>query len=125
MRKFFILSVLLALIVSGDVLAQRGVPPRHVERSKLVSKWPQHLDFLNPMVKLLKIPAGWEISVAASGLGKVRMMQPMPGGRLYVTRRDGMDVLLLRDTTGDGKFDDVKTVEYPTPHAPRPQLSLF
>ncbi|TDH26967.1 glucose dehydrogenase [Segetibacter sp. 3557_3] len=113
MHRFFPLSLLLVLVVAGPASAQRGVPPRHVERSKLVSKWPQHLDFLNPMVKLLKVPDGWEISVAASGLGKVRMMQPMPNGDLYVTRRDGMDVLLLRDTTGDNRFDEVKTIEYP------------
>lgn len=113
MQRSNTLVLLFLLFVSMPGLTQRGVPPRHVERSKLVSKWPQHLDFLNPMVKLLKVPDGWEISVAASGLGKVRMMQPMPNGNLYVTRRDAMDVLLLRDTTGDNKFDEIKTVEYP------------
>ncbi len=105
--------VYLFILFSFFAAAQRGVPPRHIEKSKLVSKWAQHLDFLNPMVKLLKVPPGWEISVAASGLGKVRMMQPMPGGRLYVTRRDAMDVIMLHDSTGDNKFDAVKTVLYP------------
>jgi hypothetical protein len=52
-----------------------------------------------------------EISAAASGLGGVRMMQPMPNDMLYVTRRDGLDVLLLKDA--DNKFDEIKTVEYP------------
>ena len=70
------------------------------------------MDFLNAMVKLLKVPDGWEIAVAASGLGKVRMMQPAPNGMLYVTRRDGQDVLLLTDKDGDAKFDEIKTVEY-------------
>ncbi len=100
------------LIFSTHLYAQRGVPPKHVERKKLVAKWAQHLDFLNPMVKLLKVPDGWEVSVAASGLGRVRMMQPMPNGMLYVTRRDGMDVLLLKDNNNDNKFDEIKTVEY-------------
>jgi glucose/arabinose dehydrogenase len=102
----------LILFISSDLPAQRGVPPRHKKKNVFVAKWAQHMDFLNPMVKLLKVPAGWEISVAASGLGRVRMMQPMPNGMLYVTRRDGADVLLLRDTNGDNKFDEIKTVEY-------------
>ncbi|HEX2535822.1 MAG TPA: PQQ-dependent sugar dehydrogenase [Chitinophagaceae bacterium] len=107
--KAFIWLFLFSSLHSG---AQRGVPPRHVKRTKLVAKWAQHLDFLNPMVKLLKAPEGWELNVAASGLGRVRMMQPMPNGTLYVTRRDGMDVLLLKDNDGDTKFDEVRTVEY-------------
>lgn len=112
MPKRILYLLVLSFLLFGPAQAQRGVPPRHVERTKLVAKWAQHLDFLNPMVKLLDVPEGWEIQVAASGLGKVRMMQPMPNGMLYVTRRDGMDVLLLKDNDGDSKFDDVKTVEY-------------
>lgn len=110
MKKFIIPCLL--LFVSLYVTAQRGVPPRHKARNVFVAKWPQHMDFLNAMVKLLKVPDGWEIAVAASGLGKVRMMQPTSNGRLYVTRRDGQDVLLLTDKDGDAKFDEVKTVEY-------------
>ncbi|HYE54003.1 MAG TPA: PQQ-dependent sugar dehydrogenase [Chitinophagaceae bacterium] len=106
------LVLLLLIIISADLAAQRGLPPRHKKRNTFVAKWPLHLDFLNPMVKLLKVPDGWEISVAASGLGKVRMLQPMPGGMLYVTRRDGADVLLLKDNNNDNKFDEIKTVEY-------------
>lgn len=103
---------LLWLLLSTTGYTQRGVPPIHVKKTNLVAKWAQHLDFLNPMVKLLNVPDGWEINVAASGLGRVRMMQPMPNGMLYVTRRDGMDVLLLKDNNGDNKFDEIKTVEY-------------
>jgi len=101
------------LFYFSPLYAQRGVPPGHVKRNTFVAKWPQHLDFLPPMVKLLKVPDEWEISVAASGLGKIRMMQPMPNGMLYVTRRDGLDVLLLKDANGDNKFDSIFTVEYP------------
>jgi glucose/arabinose dehydrogenase len=107
-----LIPLVLFLFYASTLFAQRGVPPRHVERSRLVAKWAQHLDFLNPMVKLLDVPDGWEISVAASGLGRVRMMQPMPNGMLYVTRRDGHDVLLLKDNNGDNTFDEIKTVEY-------------
>ncbi|HEY0059097.1 MAG TPA: PQQ-dependent sugar dehydrogenase [Flavisolibacter sp.] len=111
MNRFrILLPLLLFLFIEGA--AQRGVPPRHKKKTKFVAKWAQHMDFLNPMVKLLKAEDGWEVSVAASGLGRVRMMQPMPDGSLYVTRRDGHDVLLLKDNNGDNKFDEIRTVEY-------------
>jgi glucose/arabinose dehydrogenase len=113
MKKTTTLLLLLTMLFAARVEAQRGVPPRHKKKNIFVAKWPQHLDFLPKMVKLLNVPDGWEISVAASGLGRVRMMQPMPNGMLYVTRRDGLDVLLLKDADGDNKFDEIKTVEYP------------
>jgi glucose/arabinose dehydrogenase len=113
MRNFTKAFLLISTFISLHSFAQRGVPPRHVKSTKLVAKWAQHLDFLNPMVKLLKAPEGWELNVAASGLGRVRMMQPMPNGYVYVTRRDGLDVLALKDNDGDTKFDEIKTVEYP------------
>jgi glucose/arabinose dehydrogenase len=109
-RIRILLPLLLFLFIQGA--AQRGVPPRHKAKNKFVAKWAQHMDFLNPMVKLLKVKDGWDVSVAASGLGRVRMMQPMPDGSLYVTRRDGHDVLLLKDNNGDNKFDEIRTVEF-------------
>ncbi len=54
-------------------------------KSKLVTKYAQHLDFLPDMVKLLKVPDGYEVKVAASGLGRPRMMYTGPNGRLYIT----------------------------------------
>jgi glucose/arabinose dehydrogenase len=105
-------GLLLALGLAATVpaLAQRGVPPRHKTRTVFVTKYAQHLDFLPEMVKLLKVPAGWQVSVAASGLGRPRMLYPAPNGGLYITRRDGGDVLLLKDADGDSKFEDLVTV---------------
>ncbi|WP_205509954.1 PQQ-dependent sugar dehydrogenase [Longitalea arenae] len=113
MARLPIVLLLSFLLYVTSLNAQRGAPPRHVKRTNLVAKWAQHLDFLPPMVKLLKVPEGWQVTVAAAGLGKVRMMQPLPNGMLYVTRRDGLDVLLLQDVNGDNRFDSIKTVEYP------------
>ena len=100
------------LLTTVQVYAQRGLPPKQKTRSVLITKYPQHLDFLPEMVKLLKVPKGWEVSVAASGLGKARMLYNAPNGGLYVTRRDAGDVLLLKDNDGDNKFDDLVTVLY-------------
>ncbi len=105
--------IILFCIFSNEIYAQRGLPPKKKTRSTLVTKYPQHLDFLPDMVKLLKVPDGWEVKVAASGLGRPRMMYSQREGELYITRRDAGDVLLLKDTDNDSVFDDVKTIVYP------------
>jgi glucose/arabinose dehydrogenase len=102
---------LMFLLVSAlGAFAQRGLPPKEVTTITHTTKYAQHLDFLPEMVKLLNVPSGWEVSVAASGLGKPRMLLTGPNGELYITRRDAGDVLLLKDLNGDNKFDDLKTV---------------
>jgi glucose/arabinose dehydrogenase len=111
--KFFsIILFTLSFLFSDDVYAQRGDPPKESTRQVLVTKYAQHLDFLPEMVKLLKVPEGWEVKVAAFGLGRPRMMYITPNGNLYITRRDAGDVLLLKDEDGDSKFDDLTTVLY-------------
>lgn len=98
------------LIASVNIPAQRGIPPKEVVTITHTTNYPEHLDFLPEMVNLLKVPAGWNVSVAVSGLGKPRMLYYTPEGNLYVTRRDTGDVLLLKDSDNDGKFDDIRTV---------------
>ncbi|GAA4339328.1 PQQ-dependent sugar dehydrogenase [Flaviaesturariibacter amylovorans] len=109
LRKWLSVLLLFAALAAD---AQRGVPPRHKKKNVFVAKYAEHLDFLPPMVKLLKPAEGWEVSIAAAGLGKVRMMHRMPNGDMYVTRRDANDVLLLRDADGDNVFEEVKIAEY-------------
>jgi len=96
-------------LIATCSFAQRGIPPKDVTKVKHVTNYPQHLDFLPEMVKLLKVPSGWTVEVASSGLGKPRMLYLL-NDRLYVTRRDAGDVLMLQDKNGDGKFDEIKTV---------------
>jgi len=106
--RFILLS--LAITPAMGVQAQRGLPPKEVTRSMSVTKYAQVLEFKPEMVKLLKVPAGWQVTLAASGLGKPRMLYTSPAGNTYVTRRDGGDVLLLEDKNKDGKFDNLITV---------------
>ncbi len=102
---------MLALCLSGPyATAQRGIPPKDVTKSLSVTKYAQVMDFKPEMLKLLKLPAGWQVSLAASGLGKPRMLYTSPQGNVYVTRRDGGDVLLLQDIDGDSKFENLVTV---------------
>lgn len=110
MAKRYLILFALVFVTVFYTRAQRGLPPKKKTHSKMVTYYPQHIDFLPEMVRLLKVPSGWTVSVAASGLGKPRMMQLGPDGSLYITRRDGGDVLMLKDRDGDGKFEDLTTV---------------
>lgn len=103
--RITLLIVLFALAAS----AQKGIPPKDVVNITTTTKYPTHVDFAPGMVKQLKVPAGWEVSAVASGLGKPRMLYAAPNGRLYITRRDAGDVLLLSEVGPDGKFMDNKT----------------
>jgi len=117
MRTIITIFLLLCTIIY-QVSAQRGSPPKEKTSTRHVTKYAQHLDFLPEMVKLLKVPSGWTVTVAASGLGKPRMMLSDARGRLYITRRDGGDVLLLKDADGDHVFEDLVTVagDFPGVH---------
>lgn len=118
MKNDTIKLLLLSLFTAGSIFAQKGIPPLQQTTSTQVTNYPTNLDFSPALVSELKVPAGWKVSVAASGLGKPRMMYNNPDGSLYVTRRDAGDVLLLKDTNKDNKFDELSTVvaEFPGVH---------
>lgn len=97
--------------------AQKGMPPKPIVNINHTTNYAQHIDFKPSMVSQLKAPAGWKVMIAASGLGKPRMLYMTDAG-LYITRRDQGDVLLLKDKDGDNKFEDLSTVvgEFPGVH---------
>ena len=66
--------------------------------------------FAADTVGRLKAPAGFAVSVFAKDLKNVRWMQVAPNGDVYVSRRDQGDVLLLRDSDGDGAADTQRIV---------------
>ena len=69
----------------------------------------------DPLDKL-KLPSGFTIEKFAEGLINPRIMAVAEDGTLYVTRREVGDVIMLKDTSGDGKADLVQSV------AGRPQM---
>ncbi len=101
---------LLLLGQAPMLFAQKGMPPKEPTQATVHTNFPQHEDFKEELLNRLKVPSGFQVSVAATGLGKPRMLCPLPDGGLYVTRRDQGDVLLLRDTDGNGRFDNMQTV---------------
>jgi glucose/arabinose dehydrogenase len=108
MRKA--ISTLLFIYAIQCIHAQKGLPSKVPVNAVVNTSYPQHEDFKESMLARLKVPNGFKVSIAATGLGKPRMMEANADGTLYITRRDQGDVLLLADTDGDGRFDMMKAV---------------
>ena len=70
---------------------------------------PEQLSAASAQAQAFKVPAGFSVSVFAEGLGKPRMLEVADDGSVYVTRREPGDVVVLRDTNGDGRSDDIRT----------------
>lgn len=102
--------ILLNHLALSPALAQKGSPPKEVITATVVTNFPQHEVFDESMLGRIKVPSGFVVTVAASGLGKPRMLAFSDKGHLYVTRRDQGDVLQLIDDDKDGKFDQLHTV---------------
>ena len=71
---------------------------------------PSPVPFSEPLLRSLKLPAGFEMSVFAKNLGNVRWMQVAANGDVYASLRAQGEVMLLRDTDGDGVADMHRTV---------------
>jgi glucose/arabinose dehydrogenase len=109
MQRLYLSLCCLALI-HLPVVAQKGLPATKATAATVSTNFPQHEDFSSERVKALEVFSGFELNVAAQGLGKPRMLAVDDKGRLYITRRDQGDVLLLSDPDGNGKFNQLQTV---------------
>ncbi len=78
--------------VVGHVVEPRKLPPAAGELSAL------------------RVPAGFEVNVFAEELENPRMLAVAGDGTVYATRRELGDVLMLRDTDGDGQADERRVV---------------
>lgn len=70
----------------------------HVYEPKVVDATPERQG-------RLRAPDGFRVEAWADGLGKPRVIAVGGDGTVYVTRREPGDLLMLRDTDGDGKAD--------------------
>ena len=108
--KFSFLICSSLALVAASLHAQKGMPAKDIVTLSPSVNYPQHEDFKESMLSRLKVPAGYKVNIAATGLGKPRMMAFGADGTLYITRRDQGDVLMLKDKDGDGRFEDLKTI---------------
>ncbi|HYH38152.1 MAG TPA: PQQ-dependent sugar dehydrogenase [Azospirillum sp.] len=71
-----------------------------------------------PAGVLPQVPAGFEVSVFAEGLGTARWIEVAPNGDVLLARPDRGDVRVLRDADGDGRAETVSTLAsgFSSPH---------
>jgi Raf kinase inhibitor-like YbhB/YbcL family protein len=62
------------------------------------------------LLENLKLPEGFRIAPWAEGLENPRVVKVRPDGTVYITQRKAMNVVMLRDTDGDGMADVQKEV---------------
>lgn len=101
-------TVALACLLAGTAMAQQGDGTR-LGIATVINK-PAKVEPTAARVGALKLPPGFQISTFASGLKNARILAVAPDGTVYLSRRDQGDVLMLRDSDGDGKADGLPQV---------------
>ncbi|MCH2486218.1 MAG: PQQ-dependent sugar dehydrogenase [Erythrobacter sp.] len=94
---------------SSDPAAEEDRGREGVEITGHVLK-PIPLDWSAERMERLALPPGFAMNVFARDLKNARMMDVAADGTLYLTRRQQGDVLMLRDTNGDGMADRQQVV---------------
>lgn len=100
-----------ALLVGAAVPATAQRPENlRIERLEGHLTTPERLEFNQSRLQQLSLPDGFQIRVFAQDLGNPRNLAVTPDGTVYVTRRTEGDVLALKDTNGDGRANQRRTV---------------
>jgi Raf kinase inhibitor-like YbhB/YbcL family protein len=91
------------LSIGAGVSAQQGdgtdvAISAHVFKPAQVAPTPRR-------ISQLRTPPGFKVRPFATGLKNSRVLAVAADGSVYVSRREQGDVLLLRDTNGDGRAD--------------------
>ena len=108
MKRAFISSLVLGCLSLpvGTALAQQPEEPKPTDvRIEAHVYEPVQLEASEDLIGQIQLPDGFKIQKFAEGLGKPRIMTVAEDGTVYVTRREPGDVMMLRDTDGDGTAD--------------------
>lgn len=71
---------------------------------------PDRAEMTADRLSRLELPPGFTIKFFASDLGKPRILAVADDGAVYVTRREPGDIVMLRDSDGDGRADVQRVV---------------
>ena len=120
MRFYLLLSASLFATANAPALAQAGAgssdPAAEEDRGRQGVEITGHvlkpvpLEWSAERMDRLALPPGFAINVYARDLMNARMMDVAQDGTLYLTRREQGDVMMLRDTNGDGVADQQQVV---------------
>jgi Raf kinase inhibitor-like YbhB/YbcL family protein len=118
-RSLTILASVLLPILAGIALpaaAQQGDGTKVGIQANVYK--PAKVPFSPERLAQLQVPAGFTVSTFATGLRNARILAVAPNGTVYVSRRDQGDILMLRDTDGDGRADGapVQVANRPSAH---------
>jgi Raf kinase inhibitor-like YbhB/YbcL family protein len=105
MRTFVLGSLLATAAFCNPALAQQGDGTETRFETSIFK--PAKIPASDDLIAALKAPDGFKASVFAKDLKNARIMAVAPDGTVYLSRRDQGDVLMLRDTDGDGMADGV------------------
>lgn len=89
---------------ASDPAAEEDRGRQGVEITGHVLK-PVPLEWSQERMDRIALPQGFAMDVFARDLGNARMMRVADDGTLYLTRRAEGDVMMLRDSNGDGRAD--------------------
>jgi glucose/arabinose dehydrogenase len=109
LRRMLLLAGGLAVAATTVILAGSPQSKSNVEIVGHVLR-PERVDMTADRLAGLKLPPSFTITTFAQGLGKPRILAFSGNGSLYVTRRDPGDIVMLRDTDGDGRADVQRVV---------------
>ncbi len=96
-------ALALACLMPFTGHAQQGDGTAVAVRAHVVK--PAKVDATPQRIARLKVPPGFSIRPFATGLKNARILVVSPDGTVYLSRRDQGDVLMLKDTNGDGMAD--------------------
>jgi Raf kinase inhibitor-like YbhB/YbcL family protein len=110
LRPAAVAAAMLALSFGAavPVHAQQG-DGTNVPISTVIFK-PAKVEATPERIAALKVPEGFSIAPFATGLKNARILAVAPNGTVYLSRRDQGDVLMLRDTDGDGRADGAPVI---------------
>jgi len=91
------------LVAAAPSFAQQGDGTDVAVRAHVFK--PAKVEATAERMARLKVPAGFRVNAFAQGLKNTRIIAVAEDGRVYVSRRDTGDVLMLEDRDGDGVAD--------------------
>jgi len=97
------LSTALLCLAAASAWAQQGDGTRFSADNNIFK--PDKVEPTAQRMAGIKAPPGFTVTPFATGLKNARIIAVAPNGNVYLSRRDQGDVLLLRDTDGDGRAD--------------------